>query len=198
MAVFGYARVSTDHQDIKLQIDELNKYGVDIIYQEIVSGKNLDDRHELQKLIHITQSGDKIVFTKLDRFARSTIDALTVAQELKKKGVSMVILNFAGAQIDVSTPTGKLFLTQLASFAEFERELMLERQKAGIAQAKADGKYKGRVKKYHEHHKGMNYAVELANERDQNKMTIDAICEITQVSRAALYRELKKQRKHPK
>lgn len=193
MTVYGYARVSTDHQDINLQIDELNKYGCDVIYQEKVSGKNADDRQELQKLLSTVQPGDKIVFTKLDRFARSTVDALNIASELNQKGVAMVVLNFGGMQVDVSTPTGKLMLTMFAGFAEFEREIMLERQRAGIARAKAHGKYKGRVKKYHDKHKGMQYAVKLAKEREQNRMSIKEICEITQVSRSALYRELRKE-----
>ncbi|WP_044639743.1 recombinase family protein [Risungbinella massiliensis] len=192
MTVYGYARVSTDHQDINLQVDELNKYGVDVIYQEKVSGKSIDDRHELKKLIDTVQSGDKIVFTKLDRFARSVIDARNIAESLHQKGVAMVVLNFSGMQVDVSTPTGKLMLTMFAGFAEFEREIMLERQRAGIARAKAQGKYQGRVKKYHDKHKGMNYAVKLAKEREQNGMSIKEICEITQVSRSALYRELEK------
>lgn len=192
MTIYGYARVSTSHQDINLQINELKKYGCDVIYQEKVSGKNIDDRHELQKLINIAKQGDKIVFTKLDRFARSTMDALKIADTLKQKGVAMVILNFGGMQIDIATPTGKLFYTQLSSFAEFEREIMLERQRAGIERAKRAGKYKGRVKKYTDQHKGMQYAIKLAKERDQNKMTINEICEITQVSRSALYRELAK------
>lgn len=192
MTVYGYARVSTEHQDIRPQIEELERYGCEVIFQEKVSGKNLNDRRELLRLLETAKEGDKIVFTKLDRFARSTVDALTIAQELQQKNVAMVVLNFGGMQVDVSTPTGKLMLTMLAGFAEFEREIMLERQRAGIEMAKRSGKYKGRVRKYTDKHKGMQYALKLAKERDQNGMSIKEICEITQVSRSALYRELQK------
>lgn len=194
MTVYGYARVSTSHQDINLQIDELNKYGCDVIYQEHVSGKSADERKELQKLLNTVQPGDKIVFTKLDRFARSTVDALNIANELNKKGVAMVVLNFGGMQVDVSTPTGKLMLTMFAGFAEFEREIMLERQRAGIERAKSAGKYKGRLKKYHDKHAGMKHAIKLFNEREQNGMTVKEICEITGVSRSALYREVERRK----
>lgn len=192
MTVYGYARVSTEHQDIDLQIEELKRYGCDVIYQEKGSGKSAEDRQELQKLIETVQPGDKMVFTKLDRFARSTVDALQIATRLNQKGVAMVILNFGGMQVDVSTPTGKLMLTMFAGFAEFEREIMLERQRAGIARAKKAGKYKGRVKKYHEHHAGMKHALELRRTTDK---TVKEICAITGVSRSALYRELAKQHK---
>jgi len=194
VTIYGYARVSTGHQDIELQIDELRRYGCEIIFQEKVSGKNLDDRHELKRLIETVKPGDTVVFTKLDRFARSTIDALTIAKTLQDKGVAMVVLNFGGMQMDISTPTGKLMLTMLAGFAEFEREIMLERQRVGIERAKKAGKYKGRVRKYTENHKGMKHALKLAKERDKNGLTIKDICDITRVSRSALYRELQKER----
>jgi DNA invertase Pin-like site-specific DNA recombinase len=188
LTIYGYARVSTTHQDINLQIEELKRYGCETIFQEHVSGKNAEDRREFQKLLSIVRKGDKIVFTKLDRFARSTIDALNIAQELKDKGVAMVVLNFGGMQVDVSTPTGKLFLTQLAAFAEFEREIMLERQRAGIERAKKAGKYKGRIRKYHDKHAGLKHALHLRKTTD---MTVQEICDITGVSRSALYRALK-------
>lgn len=194
MTIYGYARVSTEHQDIQLQIDELKRYGCEIIFQEKVSGKNLDARHELKRLIETVKPGDTVVFTKLDRFARSTIDALTIAKTLQDKGVAMVVLNFGGMQMDISTPTGKLMLTMLAGFAEFEREIMLERQRVGIERAKKAGKYRGRVRKYTQDHKGMKHALNLAKNRDKNGLTIKDICEITRVSRSALYRELQKER----
>lgn len=194
MTIYGYARVSIEHQDIQLQIDELKRYGCEVIYQEKVSGKNLDNRHELKRLIETVKPGDTVVFTKLDRFARSTIDALTIAKRLQDKGVGMVILNFGGMQIDISKPTGKLVLTMFAGVAEFEREIMLERQRAGIERAKKAGKYRGRIRKYTENHKGMQHALKLAKEREKNGLTIKDICDITRVSRSALYRELQKER----
>ncbi|MDN4595203.1 recombinase family protein [Polycladomyces subterraneus] len=173
MTVYGYARVSTNHQDITPQIEELKRYGCEVIYQEKVSGISADDRRELMRLIETAQTGDKIVFTKLDRFARSTVDALNIAKKLNDKGVAMVVLNFGGMQIDISTPTGKLMLTMFAGFAEFERELMLERQRVGIERAKKAGKYRGRIRKYTEEHPGMNHAIELYQKAEK---TVKEIC----------------------
>jgi DNA invertase Pin-like site-specific DNA recombinase len=188
MTIYGYARVSTDHQDLTPQIEELKKYGCEVIFHEKASGKSAEDRPELMRLIETVKAGDKVVFTKLDRFARSTIDALNIANKLKEKGVDMVILNFGGMQVDVSTPTGKMMLTMFAAVAEFEREIMLERQRAGIERAKKAGKYLGRVKKYTDKHAGMNHAIELVQTTDK---TIKEICQITGVSRSALYRRMK-------
>src|SRR5690606_5705032 len=117
--IYGYARVSTQHQDLQAQIDELKKYGCEVIFQEKISGKTVEDREQLQKLLATVKKGDKVVFTKLDRFARSTVDALQIAEELKAKGVNMVVLNFGGMSINTATPTGKMVLTMFAAIAEF-------------------------------------------------------------------------------
>ena len=82
--------------------------------------------------------------TKPDRLARSTLNLLTIIKELESKEVALVVLSMGGQQLDTRTPTGKLMLTMLAGVAEFERDMMLERQREGIAKAKADGAYKGR------------------------------------------------------
>lgn len=190
--IYGYARVSTQHQDLQAQIDELKKYGCEVIYQEKVSGKTVEERKELNKLLEATKRGDKVVFTKLDRFARSTVDALQIAERLNDKGVNMVVLNFGGMVVDVSTATGKMMLTMFAAVAEFERELMLERQRAGIERAKAAGKYRGRIPKYHEDHKGLKHALHL---RETTEMTVNEICEICGISRAAFYRAWRKRKK---
>lgn len=188
MTIYGYARVSTDHQDLTPQIEELKAYGCEEIFQEKASGKNADERPVLKQLIETAQAGDKVVFTKLDRFARSTKDALDIAEQLREKGVQMVILNFGGDTINLFGPSGKLIFTMFSAIAEFEREIMLERQRAGIERAKQAGKYKGRVKKYTDKHLGMKHAIELVQTTDK---TIKEICDITGVSRAALYRRMK-------
>ncbi len=87
------------------------------------------------------REGDILVVAKLDRLARSVADLLTIVQSLEKKNVSLRILNLG---IDTNTPTGKLMLTMLGAIGQFEREIMLERQRKGIAKAKAEGKFKGR------------------------------------------------------
>jgi DNA invertase Pin-like site-specific DNA recombinase len=88
------------------------------------------------------REGDVLVVTKLDRLARSMANLVAIISRLKARGVA---LNILATQLDTTTPTGKLMLNLMGSFAEFEREIMLERQREGVAKAKAEGKYKGRV-----------------------------------------------------
>lgn len=139
--IIGYARVSTAGQKLDCQIEQLNAFGCEKIYQEKESGAN-DDRRELARLLSGIKDGDIVVVTKLDRIARSTQHLLTVVDTLAKKGAAFKTLN---ADIDTSTPTGKLMLTLLGAIATFEREIMLERQRDGIEKAKSEGKYKGRA-----------------------------------------------------
>jgi DNA invertase Pin-like site-specific DNA recombinase len=100
------------------------------------------ERPELTRALDYAREGDVFVITKLDRLARSMTDLVKIKDVLETKGVTLKILNL---NIDTSTPTGKLMLSLLGSIAEFERDIMLERQREGIARAKADGKYKGRA-----------------------------------------------------
>jgi DNA invertase Pin-like site-specific DNA recombinase len=193
MKVYGYARVSSKGQDLTAQIKALNEHGVDQLFQEKFSGKTAEDREVFQELIEKAGAGDTIVVTKLDRFARSTKDALNIIDELQNKGVSLVVLNMGGDKLDTSTPMGKLMVTMLSGIAEFELSLIKERQKEGIALAKERGVYKGRPKKYTEKNKGLKHALELFNNRDENGLTVKEICEITKISKATLYREAKEQ-----
>lgn len=136
----GYARVSTLSQNLEAQLEQLKNAGCDTIKQEKVSGKSME-RPQLMGLIeHGLMAGDTLVVCKLDRLARSTADLLKIADDLNKLGVALEVLNI---NLDTSTPTGKLMLTMLGAIAQFERELMLERQAEGIADAKKAGKYKG-------------------------------------------------------
>jgi len=139
--ILGYARTSTDDQiaGLEAQIKELNAAGCNNILSEQVS--SVKDRPKLKTAIDFCNDGDVLVVTKLDRLARSTADLLAIVKALEKKKVSLRILNLG---MDTATPTGKLLLTTLGAIAQFEREVMLERQREGIAKAKAEGKYKGR------------------------------------------------------
>ncbi len=112
-------------------------------FQERVS--SLGERKELEGALSFVREGDTFVVTKLDRLARSTQHALTIVEGLEQRGVGLRILDFAGEPIATKSPHGKLVLTMFAAFAEFERKLMLERQRAGIAKAKSEGKHKGRT-----------------------------------------------------
>lgn len=136
----GYCRVSTTDQNMATQLELLHKAGCDEIFKEKLSGSNID-RPELKKLLAYIRKGDTVTVTKLDRLARSTKDLLGIAEAIKKKGADFEVLNI---NLDTKSPTGQLMLTMLAAIAEFERGIMLERQREGIDIAKEEGKYKGR------------------------------------------------------
>ena len=137
----GYARTSTVDQlaDFEAQLTELSAIGCKKIFKEQVS--SVAARAELQSAIEFVREGDVLVVTKLDRLARSVSDLMLIIQALDHKKVGLRILNLG---MDTQTPTGKLMLTVLGGIAQFEREIMLERQREGIAKAKSAGKYKGR------------------------------------------------------
>ena len=137
----GYARTSTADQmaGFEAQLRELTAAGCEKIFQEQVS--SIAMRAQLEAAIEFVRVGDVLVITKIDRLARSVSDLLTIIQTLERKKVGVRILNLG---MDTQTPTGKLMLTVLGGIAQFEREIMLERQQEGVAKAKAQGKYKGR------------------------------------------------------
>ncbi len=139
-AVIGYARTSTGDQVYGLdeQLETLKASGCDKIFSEHAS--SVQDRPELTKALAYVREGDTFIVTRPDRLARSVIDMLGMIKELGEKGVQVKILSM---NLDTGTPTGKLVLTILAGVAEWEREIMLERQRAGIRRAKEDGKYRG-------------------------------------------------------
>lgn len=141
--IVGYARTSTIDQvaGFEAQIAELEHAGCERIFKEQVSSVDVVAREQLAQAIAFARAGDVFVVTKLDRLARSVAHLMQIVGELEKRGVALRILNLG---VDTGTPTGKLVLTMLGGIAEFERAIMLERQREGIAKAKRDGKYKGR------------------------------------------------------
>lgn len=192
--IYGYARVSTKEQKLDVQIEQLKAYGVDTIVKEKVSGKDIGSRAGFKALLERVKEGDTIVVTKLDRFARSTRDALETIEYLNSKGVGLVILNFGGMNVDTTTPTGKLMITMFSAVAEFELGINKERQREGIAKAKERGVYKGRPKRYTANHAGLAHALELYQNRDKNGLTVKKIADITNISEATIYREARKLR----
>lgn len=138
--IFGYARVSTKDQDLSVQLSKLNEHGVDRVYSEKISGKNTN-RPELERLLEQLRSGDTIVITKIDRLARNMRDFQNIVHDLNERGVSLKIIDH---NIDTTSSQGRLFLNMLGMFAEFERDMIKERQLEGIAHAKANGVYTGR------------------------------------------------------
>jgi DNA invertase Pin-like site-specific DNA recombinase len=142
--LIGYARTSTIDQKAGLdtQLEELKKIGCDKIFEEQVSSVDIEARTQLAATLDYIREGDTLVVTRLDRLARSVNHLMQILDDLTAKGAHLRIL---GLGIDTAGPTGKLILTVLGGMAEFERGIMLERQREGIAKAKAAGKYKGRA-----------------------------------------------------
>ena len=139
--IIGYARTSTVDQiaGFEAQIRELEAANCKKIFQEQVSSVAV--RVQLKAALEFARESDVLVVTKLDRLARSVPDLMDIIRTLDEKSVGLRILNLG---MDTQTPTGKLMLTVLGGIAQFEREMMLERQREGIAKAKIEGKYKGR------------------------------------------------------
>jgi DNA invertase Pin-like site-specific DNA recombinase len=140
---YGYARVSSEDQELGLQVSALREAGVPEanIVQEKASGKAGSDRPLYEALLDRLRDGDKLVVWKVDRLGRSTLDALRTAQDLDARGVHIVITTLG---IDLKTNGGRLVFGMMAQIAEFERELIRERVKAGMIEAKKRGQHMGR------------------------------------------------------
>jgi len=181
--MIGYARTSTTDQKagLEAQLRDLKAAGcVKIFQEELSSVATL--RPQLDAALDYLREGDTLVVTKLDRLARSVADLLTLANGLKAKGVNLRFL--ANPEMNTESANGKLMMTVLGAIAEFERELMLERQREGIAKAKAEGKYKGRVPT------ARAKTVEVLKLKAEHKTT-NEIIEATGISRASVFRILK-------
>jgi DNA invertase Pin-like site-specific DNA recombinase len=143
MTVVAYARVSTVDQDPRLQLDALEAAGCERMFVEKGSGADRD-RPELAKCMAFLRKGDVLLFWKLDRLARSVVHLGQLAEECERRGVGLRCLT---QPIDTTTSTGRLMFSILASFAEFERDIIRERTLAGLAAARAQGRVGGRPRK---------------------------------------------------
>ncbi|MFB8341888.1 recombinase family protein [Brucella cytisi] len=181
-AIVGYARTSTTDQKagLEAQLRDLSTAGASRIFQEELSSV-ATKRPELERTLDYVREGDTLIVTKLDRLARSVADLVAITETLRTKGVALRILSM---NLDTATPTGKLMLNLLGSIAEFERELMLERQREGIAKAKAEGKYKGRAPT-------ARAKAEDVLRLKAGGMTADAIATKLGIGRASVFRILK-------
>ncbi|PHR98148.1 MAG: integrase [Leeuwenhoekiella sp.] len=141
----GYCRSSTAEQIAGLEAQEkqLLATGCTKILREMVSSVAV--RVQLDAALDFVREGDTLVIVRLDRLARSTSDLLSIVARLEAKGVGLKICDFGGSEVETRSPTGRMLLVMLAAVAEFERGIMLQRQKEGIAKAKAAGKYRGRA-----------------------------------------------------
>src|SRR4051794_3051199 len=140
----GYARTSTSDQEagLEAQIRELEALGCQEVFSERAS--SIATRDVLDAALRYVRKGDTLVVTKVDRLARSTVHLWEIVKTLDAKGVALRVLSLGGEVVDTRSATGKLILTIFAGFAQFEREIMLERQREGIAKARAEGRYLGR------------------------------------------------------
>ncbi len=182
--IYGYARVSSKGQDLygnglDVQENELRTAGAEKILRESFTGTK-KNRPVLDKLMGIVSEGDTVVVTKLDRIARSTVDGLVIIDEFLAKGVNLHILNMA--KFD-NTPSGKLMRTVFFAFAEFERDMIVERTSAGKAAAKAQDPdwREGRRRK-----EIPDFQIFLQKQKD-GELTVDECCAILGISRRTWY-----------
>lgn len=180
--VFGYARVSTEQQSLDRQLDMLEKYGVDKIYNEKMTGTKRN-RPELEKLMERLTEGDTVVVESLSRLGRSTKDLIWLMETFNSKGVNLVSLK---ESIDTTSSTGKLLFTLMSALAQFERDVIADRTCEGLASARARGRKGGRPATNSEM---IRRAVKLYNSRDYS---VKEITELTGVRRSTLYKHLQK------
>ncbi|MDF2039357.1 MULTISPECIES: recombinase family protein [Cytobacillus] len=179
---YGYARVSTVSQDLESQLTALNKEGCDEIYSEKFTGTKAD-RPQFKALLERIEAGDTLVVTKLDRFARSTSDAIETVKKLFQKGVKVHVLNMGLVE---DTPTGNLIFTVLSAFAQFERDMIVERTQEGKAIARQRDDFReGRPNKYSK--KQIQHAMKLLETHSYKQVE-----EVTGISKSTLIRAKKK------
>nr|WP_173026390.1 recombinase family protein [Aeromonas sp. Ne-1]AKO69686.1 recombinase [Aeromonas sp. Ne-1] len=191
--IIGYARVSTLDQNLSRQIKMLSDFGCEYIVEEKASGKNRTERYEFENLItNKLRFRDVLVVTELSRLARSLQDLLNILGELKEKEVDFVSIK---ENIDTRDNNiySKFMLQIMGAIAEFERDLIKERQREGVSIAKKKGVYKGRKTQYHEHATGKNKLIYdvIVQSLKKNKSVMD-IHRNTGVSRNTIYK-IKKQ-----
>ncbi|MFY0667627.1 MAG: recombinase family protein [Alteromonas stellipolaris] len=181
----GYQRVSTKDQEFDLQTDELEQYGCEKIYSDVASGAK-SNRPSLNELISNLRAGDVIVVYKLDRLGRSLKHLVELIDSLSKKNVGLVSLN---DPIDTTSAQGRLVTNIFASIAEFERELIAERTKAGLAAARSRGRIGGRPKGLSK--EAENTAAAAETLYCAGNLTISEICDQLNIARSTFYKYLK-------
>lgn len=178
--IFGYARVSTEEQNLDMQIDVLKKFGVDKIYQEKITGSR-KDRVSLEELLKVLRSGDKLIVYKLDRISRSTKHLIELSELFDSLNVDFISI---ADNIDTTTAIGKFFFRTMASIAKLERDIISERTKVGLQAARARGKTGGRpLKKIDK----ILMSIKMYKSKDY---TINQITDATWISKTTLYRYL--------
>lgn len=180
--LIGYARVSTIDQNLDRQIDSLRQAGCERIYSEKVTGTK-KNRPELEHLLDVIREGDTVIVSELTRLSRSTKDLFWIVEQVESKGSN--IKSLKESWLDTTTSYGKLLFTMFAGISQFERDLISERTKEGLAAARARGRKGGRPKV---DEKNIERALKLY---ESNEYKISEITEMTGVSKPTLYRYLK-------
>ena len=188
MAIVGYARVSTVGQNLSVQIDKLKTAGCEKIYKEKKSGVD-QSRPELKQALDYVREGDTFVIARIDRLARSVSHLSHIVDELRNKGVDLIIVD---QNIDTTTAAGKAMLQMLGIFAEFENSIRFERQQDGIARAKREDSEKG-VNRFGRPIKATPKLESIVRDLHQRSVPMYEIESATGLSRATCYRVLKKQ-----
>lgn len=178
---FGYARVSTEAQNLDRQLDALQKYGVDHIYNEKMTGTKRD-RPELGKMLDRMTAGDTVVVESLSRLGRSTKDLIELTELFHSRGVNLVSLK---ESIDTNTSTGKLLFTLMSAIAQFERDVIADRTREGLVAARARGRVGGRPRANAE---DVKKALKLYSTRQYSVREIE---ELTGVKKDTLYRRVR-------
>lgn len=185
--LIGYARVSTDDQNLNLQRDALHQVGCTEIFEDQLSGAKAA-RPGLQKALHYARAGDTLVVWRLDRLSRSLKDLIEMVAILDAKGIGLKSLQEA---IDTSSSSGKLIFHIFGALAEFERNLIRERTQAGLQAARARGRKGGRPKSLSADKQAL--AVRLYEEK---KHTVDQICQMMGISKPTLYKYIEAVNQH--
>ena len=183
--IVGYARTSTAQQlaGFDAQMKLLKEKGCDMIFSEQVS--SLSDRDQLERALEFVRCGDVFVVTALDRLARSVQHLVKIVDKLALKQVSLKIINL---NIDTSTPTGKMLLTMMGAIAQFEREIMLERQREGIARAMEKGKFRGRKPLKED-------VIEEIKRLSQGRLHRKSLAKMLKISVSSVYKVLREEKK---
>lgn len=194
---YGYARVSTDGQQrkgtsLEEQSKELREAGAEKIIVDHYTGTKVNDRPEFGKLLKELKEGDTLLITKLDRFARTVIEGSQVVRELVDRGVAIRILNM-GLQLD-NTPAGKLMVTMFLGFAEFERDMIVERTQSGRAARRREAEAKGEVFQDFRPRVMNDKQIETAMEMLDSGKTYKEVCDLLKVSKSTLIRRRREQK----
>ncbi len=182
----GYIRVSTVEQNIARQEVIMKKLDVEKIFIGKISGKNME-RPMLKEMMGFVRSGDIVVVESISRFARNTRDLLELVDQLVAKGVQFVSMK---EKIDTSTPSGKFMLTVFGAVAQLERDYILQRQKEGIAIARANGKYQGRKKIQNDRFD------EIYEKWKNNEITATQAMKLLNYSKTTFYRRVKEMKEN--